>query len=371
MLAQTAGEKRYDFAEVAVIGITAFLLVVIMFRLMGTSVLQSDVLGYSLQSQHWWQANWHLPGYAILLWALRALTFNTIGDVLLMQTICLAAWSGSLWVFFQIAEHVNPAAARLGAMIYGLYPFVGITLIAWPLSDMVANFALIYAVLCLYERDWPRLTLAIAAMLLMQKALWPFSALIGLVAWRRGFPLWRVFGSGVPLVLFWLFVAVNGEGLLWIVSVDMSKHFSVHTSLPLLDGILGTLMRGDVRGITKGLILLGLLFGTGAMTWIYGRRGNLEMIAILIPVLGLLVVLNEWVIWAAFRYSKILVIPLIGLLPQSYPSVRRLARAPRVFWICVVILVASQLAFAMRIEIYFRNDISGENYEAAKQGNSN
>jgi len=371
MLAHSAHRSRQDLGQIAAIGIATFLSVVILFRLMGTPMLQSDVLGYSEQSYRWWQASMHLPGYATLLWLFRTLTFGIINDVVLMQTISLAAWAGSIWAFLQIAEKVNPSAARWGAVIYGLYPFVGVTFVAWPLSDTVANFALIYAILCLYRRDWPRLTLSLAAMLLMHKALWPFAAAISLVAWQRGFPLWRVFASGVPLVLFWLFVAASGAGLFWIVSIDVSDHFSVGTSLPILDGVLGTLMRGGMRGTVKGLILLSLLGGTVVMTWIYGRRGNLEMLAILIPVLGLLVILNEWVIWAAFRYSKILVIPFIGLLPQSHPFGRWLSRVPGAFWICVAFLTATQIAFAMRVETYFRNNIGAQTYEVTQPRNNN
>lgn len=371
MLAQSARGIHQDLGLIAAIGIIALLSVVFLFHLMGTSVLQSDVLAYSLQSHQWWQANMHLPGYAILLWLLRSLTFGVFSDVVLMQGICFAAWIGSIWAFLRIAEEVNPAAARWGAVIYGLYPFLGITSVAWPVSDTVANFAIIYAVLCLYRRNWPHLMLTLAAMLLIQKAVWPFAASIAFVAWWRGFPLWRVFASGVPLILFWLFVAANGAGLLWIISIDLADHVPSDASLPILDGIVRTLMRGDMRGLVKGSILLSLLVGSGIMTWIYARRGNLEMLAMLIPVLALLFVLNEWVIWAAFRYSKILVIPFIGLLPQSYVSRRWLARTPGVFWVSVAFLAATQVAFAMRIETYFRNDIGTQTYEATQSHHQN
>lgn len=116
MLAHSAYRTRQDLGQVAAIGIVTFLSVVVLFRLMGTTMLQSDVLGYSEQSHHWWQASMHLPGYAILLWLSRMLTFGAIDDVLLMQAISLAAWGGSIWVFLQIAERINPSAARWGAV---------------------------------------------------------------------------------------------------------------------------------------------------------------------------------------------------------------------------------------------------------------
>jgi hypothetical protein len=358
MLVQAVQAGRREFIEIVLIGVALFFVIVAVFWATDTSVLQSDEAGYSAQSYEWWRANVHLPGYAVLLWILRQGTLGIIGDAALLQVISLAAWCGSLYIFLQIAAIVNPGASRLGAVLYGLFPFVGITYVAWPRVDSVAHLALVYGVLCLFRQDWPRLMLALAVMLLMQKALWPFALTISLVAWWRGFPLWRILAAGAPLAIFWLAVAAGGAGLLWIIAVDLKVNLPSQSSLPILDGVFGTLTQGDMRGIIKGLLLLGLLIGTGVMTWTYGRRSNLEMLAILVPVLGLLVVLNQFEAWASVRYAKILVIPLIGL-PISQQLGRKLAQARAIFWLVVMVLAATQVAFAIRIADYFTSsDVS-------------
>jgi hypothetical protein len=331
-----------------VTGTILFVILIGIWHVSGTQIMQSDVLGYSEQSHHWWLANMHLPGYAFLLWVARGLTLGAVSDLILMQTISLAAWYGSLYIFLKIARKINPDASQLATVLYGLFPFVGITYVAWPIADSVAHFVLIYGIFCLFERDWRRLMVALAVMLLVQKALWPFALLISLAAWHRGFPVWRALAAGAPLAIFWLAVAASGAGPLWIISIDLSVNLPSYSGLPVLDGVLGTLAQGGMRGTIKGLLLLSLFVGTVILTWIYIRRRNLEMLSILIPVLGLLVFMNQHEAWASIRYAKILVIPLIGVTPLV-PRLGRFIRASNMSWIVIGVLAATQVAYAMHV----------------------
>jgi hypothetical protein len=181
---------------------------------------------------------------------------------------------------------------------------------------------------------------------------------MSLVSSRRRFRGGGFLAAGAPLVAFWLFVAAGCAGLIWIVSIDLSKNLPSHSGLPVLDGVIGTLAQGGARGIIKGLLLSGLLAGTGTMTWIYTRRRDLEMLAVLVPVLMLLLVLNQWNVWASMRFAKILVIPLMGLLTSS-PGLGPVGRSPGAFWVLVGVLAASQAVMAVRIVDYFSAGIAG------------
>ncbi|MCC6554527.1 MAG: hypothetical protein IT372_16230 [Polyangiaceae bacterium] len=351
------GHRRY-FVEIASIGAVVFLSLVALFRAMDLAVLQGDVLDYSTQSRAFWRADNHLPGYAFLIWLARGLTFGLVGDAALMQAVSLGAWCGSVYLVLRIAERVRPEAARWAAALYGLFPFVGVMYAAFPQSDSLVHLALAWGALCLLRRDLVKLPVALAVMLLVHKVLWPFAALMALAAWRRGMPAGRAALAGTPLAGFWLLVAAGGAGPLWIIHIDLNKNLQSWSGLPVLDGVLGTLAAGGARGLVKGGLLAGLLAGTAWMTWRLARRRDLEMLAMTVPMLGLLLALNQWEAWAAMRFAKALVIPLLALVPPA-PALPRVMRSRAAYWAFVGLLAASQVAFAVRIADYFEARAGG------------
>jgi hypothetical protein len=341
--------------RVIAVGIGVFLLIVLFFRMAGMQILQSDVRDYVDWSREWWytQDKFHLPVYPIVIWLARTVTFGLFGDALLLQFVALIAWCASVYFVAKTLELLKVKHAHWGVALYALFPCVGVAYAAWPISDAIAHATLAFAILSMYRKSWYSLTATLAIMLLIHKALWPFALLLGLVAiFRQGYPFFLFIMSGVPFMIYWLIGVVNGESALWMVHSNLAKEMSSHSDLPLFDGVFGTLMKGGAKGLFKGGLLLLLLLGTLWLLIVHAKRRAFEMLALILPVIALLAILNQWEAWASLRFGRVLAIPAIMAL-QPAMTLPKLERRPWTFWAFVTFLALTQIAFAIYMNHFF------------------
>ncbi|HYG78005.1 MAG TPA: hypothetical protein VEK08_23570 [Planctomycetota bacterium] len=335
------------------LGIAVFAGIVILFHLMGLSVLQSDPFDYLEQSREWWRVDDHMPGFAALIWCVNLLTFGLLPSSVLLQASAILCWGVSVYYVDKILSTLYPSASHWGVALYALFPFVGVTYAAWPIGDYMAHAAIAYCFYCMLQKRWTALTIGLAFSLLIHKAIWPFAFLIAVAGWwRHGYPLWMFIASGVPLLAFWTAGVIKSGDPLWIIKIDLTRHLPSHSPLPILDGVIGTLLQGGARGLVKGGFLLTVLLGTLYMTYVFIRRRSWEMLALVLPIVALLMTMNQWEAWASIRYAKIMALPLVAALSTTRLFMMLNARQ-WLFGTFVALLVASQLAFAMYIEKYF------------------
>ena len=347
-----APERRVIWT-VILVGVAGFLAIAVQFRLAGLSVIQSDAIDYLAQSGHWWRRDTHLPLFAFLVWAARVLTFHRVDPALVMQAVTLAAWSVSVYFTVRTLALVVPESGWWGAALYGLFPFAGLTYAVLPISDSLALATLAAAFYYLVRGRWWPLTVALAAAVVTHKGLWPFAALMGLIGvWRRGYPLWQFLLAGVPLAAFWGWGIATGGSWLWVIRRDMQVNLISHSARPVLDGVIGTLMSGGKRGLVKGGMLLALLCAMVYVVYLHLRRRQFEMLSLALPVVGLLVVLNQWEAWASVRFGKTAVVPLMAVLPARWLA--RLNRRPWLTVAFVLALVATQFVYAAYMIKYFK-----------------
>ncbi|HEY3322360.1 MAG TPA: hypothetical protein VGP72_18000 [Planctomycetota bacterium] len=364
MPAHPLDRPRTEGWNIIAVGVAVCVAVAVLFRLIGLSVLQSDPLDYLMQSREWWRMNDHLPGYAMLIWLANIATLGLLPAAVLLQTVALLCWCVSVYYVDRVLETLRAPARAWGVALYALFPFVGVTYVAWPIGDSLSHAVLIFAFYCLLQKDWRALTFALATALIVHKGLWPFALLIGLVAMLgNGYPLWQFLVSGLPLIGFWLGGVWAGGDWLWIVKIDLTRHLPSHSSLPFLDGVIGTLLSGGARGLVKGGFLTIVLATTCWLIWVYARRRAYEMLTLLLPLLALLLTMNQWEAWASIRFAKIMVVPLAAMLtrfklasthefaPKGGREHIRGTRWP--FWSFVGMLAATQIAFAFYIDRYF------------------
>lgn len=339
--------------DVLIAGAIVFACVCLLFRAKGLVVAQSDVASYVAQSRHVLANDAHLPAYAALVLAARTLTLGLVPDVAIMQLLSLGAWCASVVVVAHVLEGLAPPPiARIGLAVYGLFPFVGVTYVAWPIADALAHLALALAALALVRRSAVGIPIALGAMLVIHKALWPFAALLAAAALaRRAARPWPIALATTPLLALWAYGARHGD-LAWIVRTDVELNVVPQTALPVLDGLLGTLALGGARGAIKGAILFVLAVATIALAVAHARRRRIEMLALVLPVLALLALMNQHEIWAAVRFGRVLAIPAVAALADDARALRW-ARGGAAFGLIVLALAVSQVGFALRIDQTF------------------
>jgi hypothetical protein len=324
-----------------------------------------DALDYWIDSLHWREPfhPFHVPGYPLVLAALHLLTFGKVAPAVLMGAVNLAALLLGVELVRRILREsgASTAAASAGAILYALWPFVGIVYAACLQAEVPAMALFLAGLYALQRSRRGHAALFLGLALVTHKALWPFT-LLAVLAEFSGEPR-KSMGHATgffalllgPLALLWGAGVALGRPLGWLVATNLRREVASRGGLPILDGLSGTLLRGDLRGLSKGSVVAGVAVLAGwllvrAMRRPYGswRTGA----ALAASVLFLAVALNQWEIWATVRFSRLLVLPLVWTAAAAGD---RLDRVPAALWAGGWgLLFASQLAWAWYMaRVYF------------------
>jgi hypothetical protein len=154
---------------------------------------------------------------------------------------------------------------------------------------------------------------------------------------------------GLPLALLLASGAVVKGSLFWTIGGNM-RHINSMGYLPVLDGALGTFLRGGFAEIVKGFIIAGiaaLAVWTGYQC--YRHKPPMYPVGIAISALMVILwlILNSFEIWGMARFSRLLVLPLLWLAADRFkvglPDTARLRAG---ITAGLVGLVLSQLVYA-------------------------
>jgi len=329
--------------------------IAITYHVLGFSVIRSDVRGYADWSHHLFEhrVKYHLPGYPTLIALSRVLTLGWVGDAVLMQGLAFICWVISLRVLSLTLEKVSPESKRLGLLLFGLYPFVGVAYIVYPIADILASLLLIGAFYCALRKLWWPFVLIAAYGLLVHKALWPFLFLLMLacMVWM-GMPRWHLALAGAPLAIYYLIMTPPGKNPLWILRWHLDRELTSQSSFPVFDGILGTLIQGSMKGMFKGGVLFLVFLSTVFLGLYLLKRKECLLLALITPLVIFAVTLNQHEAWALLRFSKVLVIPLcVWLVVQGKRGI-----APRQLSAYIglaAVLIVTNIAWAAYIMMYF------------------
>jgi len=221
---------------------------------------------------------------------------------------------------------ISDRFAFLGACLLGLWPFVGLVNAVDPLADVPAMAFLLTGLLALQcSRKWIAAHL-FGISLIVHKAMWPFVSLLVIAYICKNRPRTRrdivaLIILVFPIFTLWLTGTFYHGSPEWIVSSSASVGADTRATLPILDGIIVTIAQGGVKGVVKGglivaftvatLLLLFLSYQVKSSYFHYG-------IAICAASLFLFIFLTHNEIWAAVRFSRLLVLPLIWLIGDLY-----------------------------------------------------
>jgi len=243
-----------------------------------------------------------------------------------------------------------PAARDIGFVVFGLYPFAGFWFTFDPRADTFVLFCLTGAICFSLERKWWPFALCLAAGLIAHKVTWPFAVLLGVDAvWRKKCPVFLPLVAVVPLLGYWVWGLYHGQDLLWLVGGNLRNEIASKSALPIMDGLVGTfLYHRSAAKLFKACVILALFaLSAGLLAWNLRRLrqpDGLFNFALIFPVFLLTVTLNQYEVWAAFRFGRVIAIPLAAFLVAN-DGLRRFLGRPVWFYVAAVTCLLTNFLF--------------------------
>lgn len=340
------------------------------FHFLGFNLMQSDVADYwkdSLNISTPFNA-YHVPLYPIAIFVIRTLSVNTLQPVIYMQAITIVSLFFSAYFVSRIItgnkqklEYV--VFGILIAWIYILWPFEGLTSVIFPISDQFAFCLFLGGLFFVLQKKtgWGFAFWGLS--LIAHKALWPFVILCAIATYlyyqtsstdeEKPKPQkWLLFATFLflPILMLWIAGTIYNQDVFWIVKSNLKTEMMSKSNYPILDGFIGSFRGSLPKVLVKGSALLITLLLSIFCLWVSIKKQYPLWkygIAISITVIILILIENQGEIWAAFRFGRLLVLP-IGWL--ALENTDRLKIKPTLFKslsIFLLILFAiSQFAFA-------------------------
>jgi len=319
-----------------------------LYGLLGFDPFRSDVAKYwqlSHQLSEPFSTGW-VPGYPAAIAMARWGTFGTLPPIAVMMLVSGVAYGVGALVVFRLARELSIPWDFEVALVYAVYPIVGLTYVVYPYSDALATTLLMLSLLYFVKQNWWACAIALGLAVMTHKAIWFFAiplVLVSLIKYRQSrliLPL-----AAMPLCLLILVGAFHHNDVFWFMRLSVTNLMTSQSSLPVLDGIFGSLMRDSMAKQLKGLVALAvLLVAVATLAVSIRHRFWLGVIASM-PICVMAIVLNQHEAMGLVRFSKILIVPLAYQLsvfePQLalYPRLRRCGFAT-VFFVCVITNIA-------------------------------
>jgi hypothetical protein len=294
-------------------------------------LFRSDIASYWKQSFEWRApySTWWVPGYSLVIAALRGLTLGLLPPLAVMVPIAAVSYLVAVRAAFRLAREAgSPRAFEIG-LLFAIFPFVGLTYSVYPMSDVSAIALFLLAVVELQRGRWGRFTLFAAGAMFFHKVMWFFVPPLLAIAFfthpaaRRVVPL-----AFLPLVAW----AVGGwfhfHHPLWFVRFNYETHTVVKEGLPVFGGLIQTLQGGTTPKLWKGVVILAVLVAALIAAWSCWRRRLWAGLSVALTIAFLVAAVNAYEIWVAVRYSRLLVVP-IALASAAVAGARDTAGSAR------------------------------------------
>ena len=322
---------------------------------LGLDMVVSDVLRYwekSLEPSVALYDTWWPPGYPLLLALARGLTWNLLPPLAVLSLVAGISYLIAVWTVHAMADERGwPHPSRI-ALLFAVYPFVGLGASVYPYADSAAIAFLLLALRCFERREWGWFSAHAAMALMVHKATWfliPPLSLVAFVRHRNARPLLPL--AYLPLVLWIVCGAVHYGDPLWFMRWGVDHLIVSRSRLPIGDGLVGPLLSGDWAKMFKGLIVLavaGLAVVCGVASL---RAGIWSGACISFSLVVMALAINQYEIWVVPRFSKVLVVPLGYLLARS--RFEAMVLSGRGYAASLVLCLASNLLYGYHLAKFF------------------
>jgi len=316
-----------------------------------------DVRSYWEDSLSWCTPfnSFHVPAYALTIALIHSLV-PQLTPVTVMMGISLAAFLCTGIIVYRIGGNlgVSDKVRYLGALLFALWPFVGLTEVVNARADLLVLALFLGGICSLLRKQLNLSALLLGLALVAHKGIWPFVLLVlaeAVLAQRIRFStrslLLLVF-LFAPISVLWISGAIYHDSWLWILSSNLSQEIQSNSTLPVLDGLLGTFLNFTPVDLMKSAVLISVAFVAGGLAfWSWQNWKNTPYaLAISAAAALLFLLLNQFEIWAALRFSRLLIIPIFYFV-AGRPALNDLLHTRLWLFVGAVLLplFLSQLAF--------------------------
>ncbi|PKO09644.1 MAG: hypothetical protein CVU40_10140 [Chloroflexi bacterium HGW-Chloroflexi-2] len=358
--------------KIRIVGILLLLLIPVglFYLLLEFNFLQSDIAAYWQDSLNW-QApfhKFHVPGYPLVIAFLRGISFGIFPPIILMQLITFISLVFSFFYLEKIFKKNKILKNNYILFLLGLFtlwPFVGISTIVFPLADIVALSLFIIGLFFFIHNKHSIGSILWGLSLITHKAIWVFVvfAFMALFISYKDKKIMDWAKSAIiilfPIFILWLSGSFYHQDSLWLVSSNLEVEFQSKGTLPIMDGLIGTLLSGGLRAVVKGGLILFVFASSiilGVYLWIKKPSHWQIGIAVCLSVFILSISLNQHEIWAAVRFGRLLVIPLAFVFPLLIEKISLSKKVEKtIIYTILFLLYVSQFTFAYYMAKIFFN----------------
>jgi hypothetical protein len=293
---------------------------------LGFDMFRSDVAGYWRNSSGWgkllFSTAW-APGYSMSIALIRAVTFDSLPPLLVMWSISAAFYATSVSVAYRLFRELGAAHAFWYALVYAVFPFVGIIGAVLPTSGSMAMTFCLLTALAFYRQHWPAFSIYGALAFIAHKALW-FSLLpLFAIAFVRHRPSQRfVLLGSLPLGVLWVAGTVYHGDAWWMTARSARQLMWSAGALPAFDGLVTSLLSHSAPKLIKGVVILGVFILAVVLLYQSLRSHFWLGAAMCVGTIAMTAVLNQHEVWAVMRFSRLLMIPVayFGIVRLGIPS---------------------------------------------------
>jgi hypothetical protein len=311
---------RSDKRLIVVAALSYALFAVYLFVSLRYNVLVSDVQIYWNDSLKWQTpfSTWWVPGYPLLIAAVRGITFNLIGPIGIMLGISAIAYLTAVRAVYRLAIHNQFCRPCLLALTFALFPFVGLTYAVFPIADTTAIALLLLSVISYEKHQWNWFVVWAGASMIVQKVMWFFAPPLILVAFLKHRESRQLLPYAfVPLLLWMGTGAIYHQDILWFMRWSVDHLFVSSGSSPIFEGLTTPLLSQSPAKVLKGILVAVVMFLSMIFVHHGFRHSQWVGLCIALGLLVMVMFVNSYEIWVVVRYSRLLVIPLSFVGTQS------------------------------------------------------
>ncbi len=309
-----------------------------------------------------------MPGYPFLLFVGRLISFHLFSDTFVAQCLGYLTWICGLFLARAILVRVAPAALRIGLLLYGLFPLLGVVAATDPGADLLAYAAVLAALLFAIDGRYGAFAAATGAGLMVHQAYYPCFAILALACVSKGMRWGYALASGVPFATYYLAIAHQKNDINWMLSFYPKRFPGRHGGFPVFDWLVGTLARGGAANAAKTALLAVAFAVATALLIACIRRRNWLLLAICAPIVVAGIFTPTFTAWFIFRLAKFTVLPACWWL-SGRPRTLHALNAGIAYAAIALLLVVSQFAWA-RYDMAWKNPAADPSAASAMAGPS-